>query len=309
MSSTNWKPISHGGRRADGGDDFDLRWFEANGLGSAAPMNRVLLEDRSGVDGKSRDSKENKGEGKPAGGQQFEQLQELRKSLGQRQNLAIDGVAPRNEAVQDMSPGKEAAANSQFAGGKGKRASRVIDVENEVRLRYQQQLDSQQMQAPSQAAQNPFANGIAVPQSTGATNMPVMPGMTGMPGMQGVPGVPGMGGMPGMPARPGEPSMAGRLGSRPAADLPVAKPEPASAEDAGILTSLDVDLPAGGREYLFRTPRGELEIKGYAVSRPLWERLWRLGTLIVVVAVVGGPWLWASRRLAARRSAAVRVNS
>jgi hypothetical protein len=102
--------------------------------------------------------------------------------------------------------------------------------------------------------------------------------------------------------------MAGRLGSRLAADQPVATPEPASAEDAGILTSLDIDLPAGGREYLFRTPRGELEIKGYAVSRPLWERLWRLGTLIVVVAGVGGPWLWASRRLAARRSAAVRVN-
>jgi hypothetical protein len=99
-----------------------------------------------------------------------------------------------------------------------------------------------------------------------------------------------------------------------AADSPTTPLNQTAAEDAGILTSLDVDLPAGGREFLFRTPRGELEISGYAVSKPLAERTKRLAGLVLLVIVIGGPWIWVTRRLAARqlaarRGAAVRVNS
>ncbi|MEY4176712.1 MAG: hypothetical protein RLY70_286 [Planctomycetota bacterium] len=317
------------GRRADSGDEFDLRWFEANGLGSAAPMNRVLLEDRAGADGKARESKDGKGEGKPAVGQQFEQLQELRKSLGQRQNLAIDGAVPQGDAAKDTGPGRDGGPVSQSAaGGKGKRSGRAVDTENEVRQRYRQQLDNQQLQAMPQATQSPLANGMILPSPSGAANMPAtappqsqlaVPGAAGMPGgMPGMPGMPGVAGMPGaserpesprMPPKPGEPAVTGRLAGGLAGEQAGAMPEQAMAEDAGILTSLDVDLPSGGREYLFRTPRGELEISAYAVSRPLAERAWRLAALVAVVVVVGGPWFWASRRLSSRRGAVVRVNS
>ncbi len=48
--------------------------------------------------------------------------------------------------------------------------------------------------------------------------------------------------------------------------------------------SLDVDLPQRGREYLFTTPRGDIEITARAVSEPLLGRLIRL--LILAVGVV-----------------------
>ena len=42
------------------------------------------------------------------------------------------------------------------------------------------------------------------------------------------------------------------------------------------LASLDVDLPLRGREYLFTTPRGDIDITALAVSEPLLGRLIRL---------------------------------
>lgn len=48
--------------------------------------------------------------------------------------------------------------------------------------------------------------------------------------------------------------------------------------------SLDVDLPQRGREYLFTTPRGDIEITARAVSEPLLGRLIRL--LILAAGVV-----------------------
>ena len=45
------------------------------------------------------------------------------------------------------------------------------------------------------------------------------------------------------------------------------------------LASLDVDLPLRGREYLFTTPRGEVEITARAVSEPLLGRLARLAAV------------------------------
>jgi hypothetical protein len=348
-----------GGRRAGAGDDFDLRWFEANGFGSAAPMNRVLLEDRAGADGKALDARkadEGKGEGKPGGGQvavdqraagqQREKLQDLRKSLGQRQNLAIDGVVPQTEQAPNAAPGRDGDAMPQTgSGGKGRRSGKSVDSEGEIRQRYQQQLDNQRLQLEAsvpQAALPQSSNSLALPPTSGAANMPAtrgtqpqvaiplptgMPGMPGMPGVGGMPGMggggggpgmPGLGmpgaGMPALPTRPGEPMSSTRLNSGLAADSPAAAPDQTVAEDAGILTSLDVDLPTGGREFLFRTPRGELEISGYAVSKPLAERTQRLAVLVLLVIVIGGPWLWvtrrlAARRLAARRGAVVRVNS
>ena len=54
------------------------------------------------------------------------------------------------------------------------------------------------------------------------------------------------------------------------------------------LASLDVDLPLRGREYLFTTPRGDIDITARAVSEPLLGRLYRLlviaaGFVVLVV--------------------------
>lgn len=58
------------------------------------------------------------------------------------------------------------------------------------------------------------------------------------------------------------------------------------------LTSLDVDLPVRGVEYLFTTPLGEVEITATGVSNTLRERLIRLAILLAVLAgaalAVGG---------------------
>lgn len=50
------------------------------------------------------------------------------------------------------------------------------------------------------------------------------------------------------------------------------------------LASLDVDLPLRGREYLFTTPRGDIDITARAVSEPLLGRLVRL--LVIAVGFV-----------------------
>ena len=51
------------------------------------------------------------------------------------------------------------------------------------------------------------------------------------------------------------------------------------------LASLDIELPRRGREYLFTTPRGAIEIKARAIAAPHVERLSRL---LVILAVFAG---------------------
>jgi hypothetical protein len=55
------------------------------------------------------------------------------------------------------------------------------------------------------------------------------------------------------------------------------------------LASLDVDLPQSGQVYRFTTPRGEVEINAWAISKRLSDRI--RGLLLVlstlVVAVIG----------------------
>ena len=53
------------------------------------------------------------------------------------------------------------------------------------------------------------------------------------------------------------------------------------------MASLTVDLPGRGTEYLFTTPRGELEITAYAVETDLVGRLTRIGIVAAVLAALG----------------------
>ncbi|MCU0982765.1 MAG: hypothetical protein MUF25_26690, partial [Pirellulaceae bacterium] len=62
------------------------------------------------------------------------------------------------------------------------------------------------------------------------------------------------------------------------------------------LASLDVDLPLRGREYLFTTPRGDIDITARAVSEPLLGRLYRLlviaiGFVVFLVLLRVLPWI------------------
>jgi hypothetical protein len=61
--------------------------------------------------------------------------------------------------------------------------------------------------------------------------------------------------------------------------------EKAIRKDAGALVSLDVELPSRGREFLFTTPRGEVEITAQAISEPLVERLIRAGWVLLAIVV------------------------
>ncbi|MFO0868071.1 MAG: hypothetical protein U0935_03915 [Pirellulales bacterium] len=100
------------------------------------------------------------------------------------------------------------------------------------------------------------------------------------------------------PAADGKPATVEKAKSNETAvltDLPVAPDvsvETLEAHDvAGVafLTSLDVELPAGGVEYLFRTPRGDLEITAYSVSAPLVNRSLRLAIVLGIALVVVVP--------------------
>jgi hypothetical protein len=81
-----------------------------------------------------------------------------------------------------------------------------------------------------------------------------------------------------------------QLWERPAGQVPAAdfqRTAPPSDVHAveTHLASLDVDLPLRGREYLFTTPRGDIDITARAVSEPLLDRLTRL--LVIAAGFVG----------------------
>jgi hypothetical protein len=61
---------------------------------------------------------------------------------------------------------------------------------------------------------------------------------------------------------------------------------PPQAPVAG-LKSLQVEFPDRGVEYLFVTPRGEIEITARAIKSNQWQRLLQLTGLVVVLAVGG----------------------
>jgi len=76
-----------------------------------------------------------------------------------------------------------------------------------------------------------------------------------------------------------------QAGQTPALDyLQVAQPAAPAVETH--LASLDVALALRGREYLFTTPRGEIEITARAVSEPLLGRLARLAAIAAGLAVL-----------------------
>jgi hypothetical protein len=54
----------------------------------------------------------------------------------------------------------------------------------------------------------------------------------------------------------------------------------------GYLAGVPVDLPGRGREYLFRTPRADLELTARSLDQPLLERGYRLLAILGVIALL-----------------------
>ena len=61
------------------------------------------------------------------------------------------------------------------------------------------------------------------------------------------------------------------------------------------LTSLDVEFPTRGKVYFFTAPRGEVEIRARAVSRPLLANLGLVGLVILIVGAIAGIWRFGRR--------------
>jgi hypothetical protein len=79
------------------------------------------------------------------------------------------------------------------------------------------------------------------------------------------------------------------LGEPSATGGPAVTVQPQGGQAAAVeshLASLDVDLPQRGVEFLFTTPRGDIEITGRAVSAPLISRLVRLLWIVVGLVVL-----------------------
>jgi len=122
-----------------------------------------------------------------------------------------------------------------------------------------------------------------------------MPGMGGggiggggMAG-SGMGGYGSMGGMGMSAGQPGPAQPAGMRGPTGQTVGAVALPQLAASDAYAVEThyaSLDVELPQRGREYLFTTPRGDIEITARAVSEPLVGRLIRLLALAVASVVL-----------------------
>jgi hypothetical protein len=189
--------------------------------------------------------------------------------------------------------------------------------------RYQQQLEQQAPQGPSGLpggySQSEMALGVPGAQVRDRGMMGG--GATGGRSMNGGSMAGGMFG--GDVLARGERAAAGRdmamggygenaamLGARPAGPGEAAMPgrtnQAAAAAPAGYLTSLDVELPARGREYLFTTPRGETEITAQSISEESLSRLSVIGTIIAAALVV---WLLARLYVRTRHNRFVRIAS
>lgn len=263
---------------ADGAGRFDVQWFDANGLQSTAPMNRVILNDAVA-------NQSQPGKADAAQPQSAEQVEALRGELGKR--LSVQA-------------GEQAAPQDRLRRGGKKQVA-----DEEVRQRYQQQLEAQ-VNSPNDA---PASN---TPALTPPTSAPKNAERESESRKWNVPrdsrysnrGVTSNSGVAGGAQSHGRPGAEGPLGDAlqkagglADADDPFEYNAAGSAiQGQAFLTSLDVDLPEGGVEYLFRTPRGDLEIQAYSLSAPLLERGIRLAIVLVVAFLIVVPFTRLSRR-------------
>jgi hypothetical protein len=181
------------------------------------------------------------------------------------------------------------------------------DADSEVRRggelqqqleRYEQKLKEQNVPAAPSIGRG-LGTGYGAPSSGQARGsryyqeQPPLPGPAGAPGgMAGMGGGMGGGGFGGYGRMAGEDEYdeygmgLGESGAEIAEfELPQAVPVMGDAYQATGLASLDIKLPQRGVEYLFTTPRGDVEISARSIATPHYQRM--LHFLLIVGVVIG----------------------
>ena len=191
------------------------------------------------------------------------------------QNQSLLGEVGDKSSVQLRSRRSGAAREPQAVG----------QSQQELARQYQQALQDKQQTEQTRQDSMFERSGLDPDRARVTGDMETRGGMAGMPASGPAPpqmyGMGGMGGFGGGGSS-GRPGMADQPAAVPAPQQPVTG-EGYAAETH--FASLDVDLPQRGREYLFTTPRGDLELTARAGSAPRVERLIRLAALAVGVAV------------------------
>ncbi|MFO0903810.1 MAG: hypothetical protein U0939_12465 [Pirellulales bacterium] len=244
---------------------FDVEWFKANGFQASGPMNRVIRNDV--------DDQPAQAAAQPAAPQSAaEQIDSLRAAVG------------KSNSAQAVQAGEPVKGLSQTPRRAGRRAA----ADDEVQSRYQQQLELQNAPSPN-----------AVPPQAGFDNRGVFNGMFGSGGAalpptstSGDKSRPESGPREAQAQTAAPPSLTGDAAPD-ARDVPGG---PEVADVAIVLKSLQVTMPEGGEEYLFRTPRGDLEVTAVCVADRLVERATRLALVLIAALVVCVPvWKWGRR--------------
>jgi hypothetical protein len=209
----------------------------------------------------------------------------------------LKGYAQSQSLLGDLSKEAGAQTRSRQSNEVAERESPAVGQSQQSLARqYQRKLEEEQQldQAPRKPAQGQdlfgleqddagLANRLQRGVAAGLADADAMGGYA-MPGMGG-----GMGGGGfyrgdlGSGSGPALPEIAGPAGA------PVAPQQRVAGVPYAVEThyaSLDVALPLRGREYLFTTPRGDIEITARAVSSPLLGRLLRLLALAVGAVVL-----------------------
>jgi len=237
---------------------FNAKWFEANGL-------------EQSVDAKK------------AQGRIMDPAAQAKKDAAQQADVQSGKkLKDSNEELRDQLQeiGKQQMPQKR-AGNKSQEESL------ELNRRYQQRLEQQGGQRFGNQL-TPNQNGL--PQSVQPNAGPALEGGVRGPMNQPTPSpvvVP-----PGLSASPEDSRVKSEVPRQVAAgDSSPGQPNDdvtvLQADLPSGMSSLTVELPGRGTEFLFITPRGELEITAYTVERELLGRLERIAIVAAVLGVLG----------------------
>ncbi len=259
----------------NGASQFQSDWFE---------QNKLRVEQAEGAKDRLQSD--------------VEEISKAQKKMAAPEAPAAGYGDPKGDrAKQETKRDSDAEAAGQSAAG-----SQVNRYEQQLQQRSAGRRSVQQAPGLSNAAgvagsgganpAEPFGNlGISSGGALPAEGMG-MPG-GGMGGM--------MGGYPELPAI--APNNLGSISSTMAPNGPAvagiqsAEPPAQGAERSndGFMASLDVELPVRGREFLFSTPRGDVELSAQGVSHRDYQRLITIGTVLLMAVL-----LWGAYRLSTR---------
>ena len=222
-----------------------------------------------------------------------EELAKAQKKMAAPETAAAsDGESKPNRAKQEA----KGDADASNQGGADSQVQRY-----ELQLQQRSAGRRNVLQAPGLAGQaGAMGSGGGYPNSAApSANFGMIPGGTLPMGDQGM-GLPGggmgnmMGGFAGELA-PNVPNNLGEVASATAATGPaiagVQPTDPATVQaaelpSAAFMASLDVELPLRGREFLFSTPRGDVQLSAQVLAHRDYQRLFTIASVLMVAVLL-----------------------